>query len=243
MDILVVQHANSGPAGALGDTLGKCGARLDVCDIEGGDRLPASAGNHAALVVLGGLMSALDDAEYPHLGAAADLIAGFHAQAKPVLGICLGAQLIARALGGRVHLGAASELGFVSLALTETAATDPLIGGLSSPQWLMQWHDDTFDLPPGARLLMTGDDCRNQAFRVGEATYAFQCHFEVTRALAGRWLAESRAAGHHQTHPGFHARIDGEIDRHIDGALEFCRTVGMRWAGLVAKSDAVAQSM
>ncbi len=240
VEILIVQHMNNGGPGALAGALADAGMGLDICDVEAGGLLPANAESHAALVVLGGVMNALADDAYPHLAETADLIAGFHAQAKPVLGICLGAQLIARAFGAAVHVGAVTELGFVPLALTEAAAADPLIGGLGSPQWIMQWHLDTFDLPPDARLLMTGDACRNQAFRLGQATYGFQCHFEVTRELLGAWLAESRDDGHHRAQPEFHARIGGEIDRHIDATAAFCRVVGAGWAGLVAKRAGAA---
>ncbi len=233
MDVLVVQHMTTGGLGALDDALAGAGLGLDSRNVEAGARLPASDAGHAGLVVLGGVMNAHDDAGYPHLAEAAYLIAAFHARAKPVLGICLGAQLIARACGGRVRRHAVSELGFTPLTLTPAAARDPLLAGLSSPQWIFQWHDDSFDLPAGAELLMTNGACRNQAFRLGEATYGIQGHCEVTRDLLGLWLVESRAAGYHAAQPDFYARIDGEMATHIAAALRFCRTIGERWAGLV----------
>ncbi len=233
MDVLVVQHMATGGLGALEDALAGAGLGLDTRDVEAGARLPESDAGHAGLVVLGGVMNADDDARHPHLGETADLIAAFHARAKPVLGVCLGAQLIARAFGGRVWRHARPEMGFVPHTLTPAAAHDPLFAGLASPQWLLQWHDDTFDMPAEAALLMTGAACRNQAFRLGEGTYGIQGHCEVTRDLLRLWLAESKAAGYHAAHPDFYARIDDEMAVHLAAALRFCRTLGERWAGLV----------
>ncbi|MFQ5959297.1 MAG: type 1 glutamine amidotransferase, partial [Alphaproteobacteria bacterium] len=130
------------------------------------------------------------------------------------------------------------EMGFAPLTLTPAAADDPLLAGLASPQWIMQWHNDTFDMPVQAALLMTNPVCRNQAFRLGRGTYGFQGHFEVTRDLLGLWLAESKAAGYHAAHPDFYARIEGEMATHITAALRFCRLVGERWASLVTRRRA-----
>ncbi|MFQ5784878.1 MAG: type 1 glutamine amidotransferase [Alphaproteobacteria bacterium] len=234
MDVLVVQHMTTGSAGALGTALRAAGLGLDTRDLESGAALPAADADHAALVVLGGVMNAADDARYPHLAATAGLISAFHARGKPVLGVCLGAQLIARAFAARVWRGRTPETGFVALDITAAGRRDALLAGLASPQWLMQWHDDSFDLPAGAELLMTGARCRNQAFRLGRATYGFQGHFEVTRELLRRWLDESASVGYGHAHPGFYARIDDEIAVHIAASLRFCETVARRWAGLVA---------
>lgn len=234
MDILVVQPMATGPAGALGAVLEDRGARLDVRVPERGAALPEAADGYDGLVVLGGVMGAHDDDAHPHLAATARLICGFHERDKAVLGVCLGAQLIARALGGRAYPHAVPELGFTPLEWTLAAANDALLAGVRGPLRLMQWHYDTLELPPGARLLATSPLCRNQAFRVGEATYGFQCHFEVTRALVERWVADSRASLTDARHRAFFARVSGELDAHLDASLGFCRTVGGRWAALAA---------
>jgi len=235
MDVLVVQHMSSGAPAALGEAMEGRGLRLDRRDIEQGATLPATDADHAGLVVLGGVMNACDDENYPHLAHTVALIREFHARAKPVLGVCLGAQLIARAFGARVWRHRLPEQGFVPLTLTDAGRRDPLLAGLGSPQWLMQWHDDTFDLPAGAEPLMTGTACRNQTFRLGERTYGFQGHLEVTRDLLRLWLGETRASGYPFAHRDYFARIDSEIDRHIGAALVCCRGVAARWAGLVAE--------
>ncbi len=232
MDILVVQHATSAGPGALGGVLEAAGARLDIRDVETGAQLPAGAEDHDGMVILGGIMNAHEDRKHPHLAEAAGLIAAFHAASKPVLGICLGAQLISRALGGRAYRHAVPEQGFVPIEMTAAGAADPLLAGIGSPQWIMQWHDDTYDLPAGFDLLMTGGACRNQAIRRGN-TYGFQCHLEATPDLVRGWLAGARKVGYHVAHPGYFARIETELATHAAASLKFCRTVGTRWMGLV----------
>jgi GMP synthase-like glutamine amidotransferase len=234
MDVLVIEHMDMAGPGALGAVLETAGARLDLRDAGAGDAMPADADGHQGLVVLGGMMNANDDAGYPHLAACVELIRAFHARGKPVLGICLGGQLIARAFDAAVWRGGARERGFVPIAHTQAAARDALLAGLAPPHWLMQWHDDSFEVPAGAARLMTNEACRNQAFRIGEATYAFQCHFEVTRPLVETWLASCEAPPTDPIDIDFFGRIDDELTRHVDASMAFCDAVGRRWAALVA---------
>ena len=161
MNILVVQHQHIGGPAALGAALEAGGARLDIRNGEDGDGLPGDGGGHAALLVLGGSMNANADAAYPYLSQSLALIRDFHGRAKPVLGICLGAQLIARAFGGRVFAMDAPELGFVDITPNGGAPADRLLAALGAPRPLMQWHYDSFDLPPAAELLATSPSCRN----------------------------------------------------------------------------------
>ena len=231
MNILVVQQQNLGGPAAFGAALEARGARLDIRNHQASDTLPSDSGGHDALLVLGGSMNALEDAAYPYLAKSVALIRDFHGRAKPVLGICLGAQLIARAFGGSVYVMDAPELGFVEITPNGGAAADPLLGGLDGPRPLMQWHYDSFDLPPAAELLATSPTCRNQAFRLGETTHGLQFHFEVTRALVEGWLASSSGEmPDDTTHGDFKARIGGELERHMDDSLAFCRDIAARWA-------------
>ena len=232
MKILVVQQQNLGGPEAFGAALAELGGRLDIRNGQAGDDLPGDGGGHDALLLLGGSMNALEDAAYPYLPQSVALIRNFHDRAKPVLGICLGAQLIARAFGGRVYVLDAPELGFVEVALN--GAADPLLAALEPPLPVMQWHYDSFDLPADAVLLATSPTCRNQAFRLGETTHGLQFHFEVSRALVEGWLASENALPDDAVHADFKARIGGELDRHMDGSLAFCRDIAARWTRLIA---------
>ena len=113
----------------------------------------------------------------------------------PVLGICLGAQLIARALGARVFRNPEKEIGWSPLHWTAAATTDPLFHGFSAPETVFQWHGETFDLPPDAEWLAYSEACRNQAFRAGAGVYGLQFHLEVTPAMIADWCAQDANCG------------------------------------------------
>ena len=238
MKILVVQFQTNGGPEAFGAALEARGAGLDIRNREGGDGLPAHGGGHDALLVLGGVMNAHEDAAYPYLPQSVALIRDFHGRARPVLGICLGAQLIARAFGGRVHRLDAPELGFVEVAPNRAAAADPLLAGMAAPRSIMQWHYDGFELPAAAELLATSRACRHQVFRMGETSHGFQCHFEVSRALVEGWLASTSTMPDDDAHNDFTSRIAGQLDSHIDDSLAFCRDVAARWTRLIASRRA-----
>ncbi|MGH6720457.1 MAG: type 1 glutamine amidotransferase [Alphaproteobacteria bacterium] len=233
MRILVIQNTSPSLPGVVGQVLADRGADLVLNCAETGDRPPADDAGFDGLVVLGGPMNAEEDHLWPHLGLTARLIRRFHDQDKPFLGICLGSQLAARAFGNKVHRMGAVERGFRHLTMMPAAASDRLLGGLG-PAHLFQWHEDTFDLPDDAVLLMTGAECRNQAFRVGAATYAFQCHIEVTPELWRHWYATS-ADYLAKVDPGFADRVAREMPRHFGASRDFCVRVTDRWADLVAE--------
>ena len=135
---------------------------------------------------------AVAEADLDRLIAAADvLLREAVARNLPVLGICLGAQLLAHALGAHVGRNPVKEHGWHQLTLTEAGRADPVLAALEG-QEVCQWHGDTFDLPPGGELLATGETCRHQAFRVGRA-YGVQFHPEVDPRILDRWLDVYRA--------------------------------------------------
>lgn len=140
------------------------------------------------LIVFGGEMNVDDVERYPYLLPQRQLMRRAVDAGLPVLGICLGAQMLARALDARVYRAPVRELGFKSLMLTEAGQTDPLIGVFHSGDRVFQWHEDTFDLPNGAELLAAGDDVKVQAFRMGRNAWAVQFHFEVDAEGVNAWL-------------------------------------------------------
>jgi GMP synthase (glutamine-hydrolysing) len=149
----------------------------------------------AGLVILGGPMNVDQTDRYPYLADEVQWIQQAVAADLPVLGICLGSQLLAKALGSRVYANPVKEIGWYSVELTPAAATDPLFRDASPAETVFQWHGDTFDLPEGATLLATAPACHHQAFRQGTHAYGLQFHIEVTADIIADWLHEPGNCG------------------------------------------------
>lgn len=163
---------------------------VEVVRPHAGDPMPAAASR--GLIVLGGPMSATDDAEVPWLAPTRDLLAASVDAGVPTLGICLGAQLLAVACGGSVETWAAPgrEAGVIDVRWRDAAAHDPLVGGLPDPFPAASSHRDAVDrLPEGATWLGFSDRYPHHAFRVGEAAWGLQFHPEVSPAAFRRWMA------------------------------------------------------
>jgi GMP synthase (glutamine-hydrolysing) len=202
---LLVEHMSYEGAGMLARWLPDTGLDVERVQVHAGEAVPPvvspAASGHAALVVMGGPMSAYDDAASPWLAGELACIAATVAAGTPVLGICLGAQLLGRALGGVVRPAAGGpELGRCGLTLTAAAAADPLLAGMGPRVEAVQWHwDEVAELPLGATWLAGSSRCRHQAFRVGERAWGLQFHPEVTADMVAVWAGNDavgvRAAG------------------------------------------------
>jgi len=191
MELLVLQQiAGEGP-GLLEETATRRGDTLRVAKPFEGEPIPPLAG-FDALVVLGGPMNVYEEEAYPYLRDEDRLLRQAIKSGVPVLGICLGAQLLAKALGASVRPNERKEIGYLDVALTEEGRSDPLFARLSSSLPVFQWHGDTFDVPLGSALLATSELCTNQAFRHGRAAYGLQFHLEVTPQMVGKWVSQYR---------------------------------------------------
>lgn len=186
MRVLIVEHAEPEGAGHLAEVLAAAGVTLEVRRTWRGEALPESLANMAGLIVLGGPMHANDDARHPHLAREAALLAESARSGRLTLGVCLGAQLLARGLGARVHRGAAPELGIVPLLVNPLGMADPLLSACTG-QSLLQWHEDTFELPVDAALLASTARYPHQAFRVAPRAWGVQFHPECDLAMRADW--------------------------------------------------------
>jgi GMP synthase-like glutamine amidotransferase len=204
-----------------------------------GERVPTTIAGFDGLIVLGGPMHAGDDEGYPAFASTLSLIRECRQVDVPVLGLCLGAQLIARALGQRVYRFGGLEVGYPIVHLTAAGRTDPLFQGLETEQRIMQMYEDSFDLPGESVLLMRNDACENQAFRTGTSIYGIQAHPEVTPQDARKfprncWAAMTRHFGDRAK--VVERRALSEIDTYFDAGAGFCRTITGRWLDLVDAS-------
>lgn len=176
----VIQHVAFEHPGLIAEIARSHGVALDVRRKDLGEPLPRPDAV-SGLVVLGGPMGAYDDAEHPHLADERDLLAGAVEHGVPVLGVCLGAQLLAAALGAEVSRGPTLEIG---IGEVELVAEDPALGTAGARLPVFHWHQDTFELPAQAKLLARSDLYAHQAFRAGERAWGLQFHVEVDRQLA-----------------------------------------------------------
>jgi GMP synthase (glutamine-hydrolysing) len=186
--VLVFQHVAVEPLGSLLPLLRSYSMRIRYVNFERDPLAEPSVEGYDGLIVLGGPMSAWDDANHPHLAGEVRAIEAAVASGTPVLGICLGAQLLARALGASVRPAPAKEIGWYDVSLTEAGRSDPVLRAFSATERVFQWHGDTFDLPADATHLAHGSLCANQAFRYGESAYGLQFHLEADASLIERWL-------------------------------------------------------
>lgn len=188
MQVLVVQNVRIEGLGRLAEWLEPAGCRFDMRRMDLGENLPPLVEGYGGLIILGGPMGAYEKDRYPYLEKTEALIREAAGRGLPVLGICLGAQLIAQALGARVYPNHVKEIGLSSVVLTDQGRVDPLFTGMNSDDLaVFQWHGDTFDLPEGAVLLAASPACRHQAFRYGERVYGLQFHLEVTAEMVASW--------------------------------------------------------
>ena len=234
MRVLVFQHADSEHPGVLRGFLSGDGHEWDVAHLDHGDRIPAL---HAydALLVMGGPQDVWQHAEFPWLVDECAAIRHFVLELRrPFLGICLGHQLLARALGGQVQAGEHAEVGVMAVNHTDAARTDPLFRELEDPLPVLQWHGaEVTALPPGGVVLASSPRCPIQALRVGESAWGMQFHVEITAETVSDWMeipeyahSLEKALG-----AGGASRLDLVVRRNLPRFERAARAVYDSWIG------------
>lgn len=237
--LMVVCHPVA-PSGLIGETIVDKGGFYDTIvpghgfaswsplDYPG---LPDSPADYDGLVILGGAMSANDEAEHPWLGELGALSKSFAAGGKAVLGVCLGAQILARSYGARVwHMGAL-EAGHVALQVTEEGRCDPLFAGLGCELTVFQHHYEAFDLPAGGLSLLAGGLCEVQAFRLGRAAYGLQFHLEVSIDTVRDWMRRF-GESEFKDEPRLLTDLDTGFQAHMRAQRRLAAAVFRRWVDL-----------
>jgi len=202
------------------------GIEFDYADLYMSSDAPVSPADYDALVFMGGPMSVNDD--LPHLRREEEYIRQAISRGLPILGVCLGSQLIAHALGATVRRNGVKEIGWFDVSLAQAGRGDALFAAFREREPVFHWHGETFDLPPGAELLASSDHCRNQAFRVGTNVYGLQFHLEVTPAMVAGWCLEDENCGDVR-------ELDAPLDPHANASRmrELASIVFGRWCKIV----------
>jgi len=195
MHVLIIKNVFTEGPGTIADHLLAEKIPSTLCDLSIGDVVPGP-GSFTHLVIMGGPMAVYEMDRHPYLKNEAGLIEESVRANKHVLGICLGAQVVAHALGARVFAGGQKEIGWYEVAITPEGMKDPLMSSLAlegkQRAQVFQWHGDTFDLPARAVRLASSDLFPNQAFRYSDRVYALQFHIEVTPKIVFDWLKEEK---------------------------------------------------
>lgn len=189
MRVAIIENTAVTHHGQVGVALHEVAARIDLWKPWRDGALP-DLGSYDAIVSFGGEQNALADATHPYLPRLATLMRDSAAQGIATLGICLGSQVLARGIGADNHIGTAPEFGWTQVALTEAGRSDPVLSVVPGAFPIMQWHSDTFTLPPGAVHLAGSPTAPVQSYRYGRAGYGMQFHFEASRAVVSDWARE-----------------------------------------------------
>jgi len=225
--VLVFQHVPAEPLGTLDPMLRNRGHRIRYVNFHRNPGALPDVDRYDALIVLGGPQMPDQGDIHPHLNVEMRCIEQALKRDMPVLGICLGAQLLAYTLGGGVRSLDRWEIGWYELEPTHQSAADPLFCALPEPHPVFQWHGYTFDLPTGALHLARSETCENQAFRYGHHAYGLQFHLELDERLINRWL----------TYPEYRADLEAQ------GRGEDAEAIREQTHRLIGQSVALSQDI
>ncbi|MBI2209435.1 MAG: type 1 glutamine amidotransferase [Deltaproteobacteria bacterium] len=229
--ILAIQHIECETPGTIAAALEAKRIAIQAVSVYKGEPVPKEMGAAAGLVIMGGPMGVYEEDRYPFLCDEIRLIEQAVKEDKAVLGVCLGSQLLAKALGARVTKGKKKEIGWYPVSLAEGATKDRLWTGVEPSFTAYHWHGDVFELPRGAELLASSASTPCQAFRYGGRAYGFLFHMEVTekiikqmvRTFAGE-LREGKLDGR---------RITEMAASYLPHLQSIGKAVFSRWAGLI----------
>lgn len=191
--LLIIKQVEQEGPGCIADLFSEDGWTVETLEMSGaGTPLPHDLDDIGGIVILGGPMNVYQEEAYPFLKEEESLIRHALIDEVPLLGICLGAQLIAKTCGAAVMRSPKREIGWFTVTKTSEALKDSLFRGNPQHMTVFQWHEDTFDLPGDGVLLAKGRVCANQAFRVGHSAYGLQFHIEATPEMVESWMRDEK---------------------------------------------------
>lgn len=239
MRFLTLQHLEIEPAALVGDVIMDAGHQLETIYLYRDEAVPESLRGYDGLLVMGGPMSA-NDSHLSYIHDEIELLKHAIESDVPVLGFCLGSQLLAKAAGAKVIPSPVRELGWHPVFPTKSSTDDPLFCQMGKP-WLhvFQWHGETFTLPNDATLLATHPAVPHQAFRLGTTQYGFQFHIEVDEPIIHAWVDAGECERSELGEAGI-LEIQSATPDHLPNAQRFCREMVNVWLTLCEKRVAGA---
>jgi len=229
--VLVLQHTPSETLGTMEDVLRGQQIGFRYIQTHVGEPVPRVMEDQAGLIVMGGPMGVYEQAKYPFLRDEMRLIESALKLGRPVLGVCLGSQLLAAVVGAEVKKGERKELGWHTVRLAESAAQDTLFAGVKPEFWPFHWHGDVFSLPRLAVALASSRQTPYQAFIYGKNAYGMLFHLEVTQEQISQMLLDFADELHEAG--GTATEITDQIPRHLPDLQEIASGVFGRWASLL----------
>ncbi|MDR4498117.1 MAG: type 1 glutamine amidotransferase [Candidatus Scalindua sp.] len=188
MMVIIIKHIDIEGPGTIGDFLEEKDVPYRIINVFNQEPIPEYLSDISAVILLGGPMNVYEEDKYPFLKKEDAFLKEIFGKGLPVLGFCLGAQLIAKAKGARVKKNPQKEIGWFKLSLDKDVLDDPLFQGFPGEFDVFQWHGDTFEIPDNSVKLAGSELCSNQAFRVGNNVYGLQFHIEVTDVMIQEWI-------------------------------------------------------
>jgi GMP synthase (glutamine-hydrolysing) len=220
MNALIIKHIENEGPGLIEYCLKQEKIPYQILNLNPRVRFPKLE-DMTHIVLLGGPMNVYEEDRYPFLKDEDLFIKEAIQRGKAILGICLGAQLIAKALGAKVFKAPVKEIGWYDVSLTKRGSQDPLFSGLPTKFSVFQWHEDTFEIPNGGKLIATSSPISHQAFRYGERVYGLQFHLEVTEKMIQEWIEtyEEEFTGCQSPPPSSKAEIMTETQLKIEVSI------------------------
>lgn len=238
--VLVLQSDPFDPPALIGERLALSGIDMVVRRTDQGECPRDGDLGPDGLLIMGGPQSLLDVKHATMFEGMCDVVRRFHGSGRPVLGVCLGAQVIAKAFGADIHRADELQFGFLPVHLRPEALLDPVLQDQERDNRIFCWHEDRFEVPEGAVVLAETEQIPDYGFRLGRLTYGFQCHFEFTRETLDRVITRG---GHlvpknlGRRGAELLERLPEAIARHLPAANRFGAGVSDRWADLVMETS------
>ncbi len=230
MHFIIVQHLDIEPAAIIANVIEAAGHQCSCIDLEHGDKLPTKANDFDGIIVMGGPQSANDQDDVMQTELAW-IKTAINAN-TPMLGVCLGAQIMAKAAGAEITPSPLRELGWFPIFHTASTTDDALFKSMADGLSVFQWHGETFSLTESMTLLATHPDVPAQAFRLGNAQYGLQFHIEIDASIIEQWIAYGESERHHLGEKSIQ-QLHQDTQLCLNPMQQFCRQMVKAWLDLL----------